>query len=93
MSSTPLSVFKKYTNLILTAISHIFAGKVVHSVQVVCDSQNWYRLEKGVVRCEQIGDCLVDHVPGKCMIQSLYSETSLRAKTFCKSLNYLDNNY
>ncbi|KAF0766329.1 Uncharacterized protein FWK35_00017566 [Aphis craccivora] len=67
--------------------------KVMHTVQIVCDSQHWYRLEKGVVRCEQIGDCLVDHVPGKCMIQSLYSETSLRAKTFCKSLNYLDNNY
>ncbi|XP_022164514.1 uncharacterized protein LOC111029699 [Myzus persicae] len=65
-------------------------GKVIRTVQVVCDNEHWYRLEKGVVRCEQIGDCLVDHVPGKCMIQSLYSETSLRAKTFCKPLSYLD---
>lgn len=66
-------------------------GKIVHTVQIVCDSQHWYRLEKDVIRCEQTGECLLDNQPGKCMIQSLYSETSLKAKTFCKPLTFLDN--
>lgn len=66
--------------------------KVIHTVQIVCDSEHWYRLEKDVVRCEQIGKCLLDNQPGRCMIQSLYSETSLKSKTLCKPLMFLDDN-
>lgn len=66
--------------------------KIIHTVQLVCDSQHWYRLEKDVMRCEQIGECLLDDQPGKCLIQSLYSETSLKAKTLCRPLSFLDIN-
>lgn len=65
----------------------------MHAVQIVCDGRpHWYRLENGVVRCEQLGECLFDDQPGKCMVQSLYSEASLSAKTFCRPLTFLDDN-